>query len=80
MKKIGWLYGLFVFINDSKTYLIHQTSREFLVASRISEAIKYEWHFRSSDTKKQNDSNLHWISINGWLSRELLLNCILIAP
>jgi hypothetical protein len=30
-EKIRQLCGLFVFINDSKIYLIHQTAREFLI-------------------------------------------------
>ncbi|KAK2593245.1 hypothetical protein QQS21_009044 [Conoideocrella luteorostrata] len=44
-KKIRRLCGLFVFINNSRVYLIHQTAREFL----LSEG--HEWFLEQSDTE-----------------------------
>ncbi|KAJ5982454.1 hypothetical protein N7451_012554 [Penicillium sp. IBT 35674x] len=44
-KKLRRLCGLFVFINNSKIYLIHQTAREFLVRKSSSNSVNclYSW-------------------------------------
>lgn len=44
-KKIRWLCGLFIFINNSRVYLIHQTAREFLLSDG------QEWFLERSDTE-----------------------------
>jgi ankyrin repeat protein len=48
-EKIRRLCGLFVFIKDSKIYLIHQTAREFLINNKITETSNYKWSFRMAD-------------------------------
>jgi hypothetical protein len=47
--KVRQLCGLFVFIKDSKIYLIHQTAREFLINNKITENFNYKWSFRMGD-------------------------------
>lgn len=42
-EKIRQLCGLFVFINNSKIYLIHQTAREFLITEKIERPESIEW-------------------------------------
>lgn len=39
-RKIRQLCGLFVFINNSRVYLIHQTAREFLVCNEFSKPLE----------------------------------------
>ncbi|KAJ5646949.1 hypothetical protein N7490_003321 [Penicillium lividum] len=34
-EKLRQLCGLFIFINDSKVYLIHETAREFLIQKKV---------------------------------------------
>lgn len=50
-EKIRQLCGLFVFINNSRIYLIHQTAREFLtdIASRSDDL---DWSFKRSETDR----------------------------
>ncbi|KAJ5932870.1 hypothetical protein N7516_007359, partial [Penicillium verrucosum] len=44
---MGWklrlLCGLFIFINNSRIYLIHQTAREFLIAKENTQLERTEW-------------------------------------
>lgn len=42
-RKVRRLCGLFVFINNSKIYLIHQTAREFLITEKIERPESIEW-------------------------------------
>ncbi|KAF3391859.1 Ankyrin repeat domain-containing protein 50 [Talaromyces pinophilus] len=51
-EKIRRLCGLFVFINDSKIYLIHQTAREFLITN-IDGTTRHKWHFLLIDIEKE---------------------------
>lgn len=48
--KIRHLCGLFVFINNSRIYLIHQTAREFLVRS-ATQSQSPEWSFEHASTE-----------------------------
>lgn len=50
-KKIRQLCGLFIFINDSKIYLIHQTAREFLISTMADESINRRWYLKPNDTE-----------------------------
>ncbi|KAJ5297125.1 uncharacterized protein N7443_008018 [Penicillium atrosanguineum] len=52
-KKLRRLCGLFVFINNSKIYLIHQTAREFLVKRSCSNSINYLYSWSLTDTEDQ---------------------------
>ncbi|CAG8006550.1 unnamed protein product, partial [Penicillium salamii] len=52
-KKLRRLCGLFVFINNSKIYLIHQTAREFLVKKSNSNSINYLYSWSLTDTEDQ---------------------------
>ncbi|KAJ5642275.1 hypothetical protein N7490_006275 [Penicillium lividum] len=52
-KKLRRLCGLFVFINNSKIYLIHQTAREFLVKKSCSNSINYLYSWSLTDTEDQ---------------------------
>jgi hypothetical protein len=70
-EKIRRLCGLFVFINDSKIYLIHQTAREFLTSNKISETTIHKWHLRSSDT----ESKMAQICIRYLLMDDLVYGC-----
>jgi ankyrin repeat protein len=51
-KKIRQLCGLFVFIKESKIYLIHQTAREFLISNHDKSA-SLRWHLEPSKTEVQ---------------------------
>lgn len=44
-RKIRRLCGLFVFINNSRVYLIHQTAREFLLST------DHDWSLQQGDTE-----------------------------
>ncbi|KAJ5814106.1 uncharacterized protein N7503_000856 [Penicillium pulvis] len=53
-KKLRQLCGLFVFINNSKIYLIHQTARDFLVGKETIETthsldLAFPWRLRDPD-------------------------------
>jgi ankyrin repeat protein len=50
-EKIRRLCGLFVFINNSKIYLIHQTAREFLIDKKMTGSSDDKWFFEPSDTE-----------------------------
>ncbi|CAG8214968.1 unnamed protein product, partial [Penicillium olsonii] len=52
-QKLRRLCGLFVFINNSKIYLIHQTAREFLVKKSNSNSINYLYSWSLTDTEDQ---------------------------
>ncbi|KAJ5737403.1 uncharacterized protein N7483_002528 [Penicillium malachiteum] len=52
-KKLRRLCGLFVFINNSKIYLIHQTAREFLVQKSRSNSANYLYCWSLTDTEDQ---------------------------
>jgi hypothetical protein len=52
-KKLRRLCGLFVFINNSKIYLIHQTAREFLVQKSSSNSVNYLYSWSLTDTEDQ---------------------------
>lgn len=52
-KKLRRLCGLFVFINNSKIYLIHQTAREFLVKKSNSSSTNYLYSWSLTDTEDQ---------------------------
>lgn len=52
-KKLRRLCGLFVFINNSKIYLIHQTAREFLVKKSGSNSVNYLYSWTLTDTEDQ---------------------------
>ncbi|KAE8386051.1 hypothetical protein BDV23DRAFT_9169 [Aspergillus alliaceus] len=51
--KIRQLCGLFVFINNSKIYLIHQTAREFLIGRNIANkpTSQYSFELRDADSE-----------------------------
>ncbi|KAE8373776.1 hypothetical protein BDV26DRAFT_296646 [Aspergillus bertholletiae] len=51
IRRIRHLCGLFVFVNNSKIYLIHQTAREFLIKSNIANAPTsgYSFELRDAD-------------------------------
>ncbi|EED22542.1 Pfs, NACHT and Ankyrin domain protein, partial [Talaromyces stipitatus ATCC 10500] len=51
-KKIRQLCGLFVFIKESRIYLIHQTAREFLI-SRHDRSANMHWHLEQRKTEIQ---------------------------
>jgi ankyrin repeat protein len=51
-KKIRQLCGLFVFIKESKIYLIHQTAREFLI-SQHDRSSNIHWHLEQRKTEIQ---------------------------
>ncbi|KFG77466.1 hypothetical protein MANI_024959 [Metarhizium anisopliae] len=50
-KKIRQLCGLFVFVNNTRVYLIHQTAREFLINSAMRNDSR-EWVFQQVDTEE----------------------------
>lgn len=50
-KKLRRLCGLFVFVNDSKIHLIHQTAREFLIAKSSSNDVNLVYSWRLSDAE-----------------------------
>ncbi|KAJ5675431.1 hypothetical protein N7462_008328 [Penicillium macrosclerotiorum] len=49
--KLRQLCGLFVFINNSKIYLIHQTAREFLIQKQASENLQFTYWSSISDAE-----------------------------
>jgi ankyrin repeat protein len=49
-QKIRRLCGLFVFINDTKIYLIHQTAREFLT-TKVNSSTSFKWYLEPSQTE-----------------------------
>ncbi|KAE8553643.1 hypothetical protein EYB25_005025 [Talaromyces marneffei] len=51
-EKIRQLCGLFVFIQESKIYLIHQTAREFLT-SKQDRSANIHWHLEQRKTEIQ---------------------------
>ncbi|KAJ5787128.1 hypothetical protein N7457_002118 [Penicillium paradoxum] len=51
--KLRRLCGLFVFINNSKIYLIHQTAREFLIQDASSRSVNFTYSFSLSDAEEQ---------------------------
>ena len=52
-RKLRRLCGLFVFINNSKIYLIHQTAREFLLKKSSSNSVNYLYSWSLTDTEDQ---------------------------
>ena len=52
-KKLRGLCGLFVFTNNSKIYLIHQTAREFLIREKVDNYPISAYSFRLKDTEDQ---------------------------
>ncbi|KAJ6047297.1 uncharacterized protein N7446_007574 [Penicillium canescens] len=52
-KKLRRLCGLFVFINNSKIYLIHQTAREFLIEQTSSNSVDFAFSCSLSDNEDQ---------------------------
>ncbi|KAJ6126271.1 hypothetical protein N7471_010764 [Penicillium samsonianum] len=52
-KKLRRLCGLFVFVNNSKIYLIHQTAREFLIEKANSNDLNFAYSCGLSDTEDQ---------------------------
>ncbi|GFF25367.1 isoform 2 of ankyrin repeat domain-containing protein 50 [Aspergillus udagawae] len=51
-KRIREFCGLFVFINDSKIYLIHQTAREFLINRDSASILDSIYAFEQTDAEK----------------------------
>lgn len=51
-EKIRQLCGLFVFIQNSKIYLVHQTAREFLIDRQNKANFDRKWSFDASDAEK----------------------------
>ncbi|KAE8354650.1 hypothetical protein BDV28DRAFT_146933 [Aspergillus coremiiformis] len=51
--KICQLCGLFVFINNSRIYLIHQTAREFLIGRKIANKPTSEYSFEWQDAESE---------------------------
>ncbi|KAJ5267434.1 hypothetical protein N7478_000692 [Penicillium angulare] len=52
-KKLRRLCGLFVFINNSKIYFIHQTAREFLLKKSSSNSVDCLYSWSLTDTEDQ---------------------------
>lgn len=69
-KKIRRLCGLFIFINDSRIYLIHQTAREFLVRIKANENVYRKWSFRADET----EFKMAWLCVRYLLFRDLIGN------
>jgi ankyrin repeat protein len=55
-EKLRQLCGLFVFINNSKIYLIHQTAREFLVRKSSSHSVNDLYSWSLTDAEEQMSS------------------------
>ncbi|KUL81610.1 hypothetical protein ZTR_10658 [Talaromyces verruculosus] len=49
-EKIRRLCGLFIFIKDSRVYLIHQTAREFLIR-RVERPSSLKWYLEPNETE-----------------------------
>ena len=52
-RKLRRLCGLFVFINNSKIYLIHQTARDFLIAKANLDHVGFVYSWKPSDPEDQ---------------------------
>jgi hypothetical protein len=52
-RKLRRLCGLFVFINNSKVFLIHQTVREFLLKKGSSHNVEYLYSWTLTDVEHQ---------------------------
>jgi hypothetical protein len=52
-KRLRRLCGLFVFINNSKVYLIHQTARESLISKNNSDNVGLAYSWRLSNAEDQ---------------------------
>jgi ankyrin repeat protein len=52
-KNLRRLCGLFVFINNSKIYLIHQTAREFLMRKSSSNSVNYLYSWNLTNAEDQ---------------------------
>ncbi|KAJ5889949.1 hypothetical protein N7504_010759, partial [Penicillium tannophilum] len=68
-KKLRQLCGLFVFINNSKIYLIHQTARDFLVGKETIETtqsldLAFPWRLRDPDEQMAHIC-LRYLSMDG---------------
>ena len=50
-QKIRQLCGLFIFINNSKIYLIHQTAREFLISKEVTDHPNFAYSCSRNDTE-----------------------------
>ncbi|KAJ5660885.1 uncharacterized protein N7484_000257 [Penicillium longicatenatum] len=53
LRKVRQLCGLFVFTNNSKIYLIHQTAREFLIRKQNSDNLRVTYWSSLSDAENQ---------------------------
>lgn len=63
-RKIRQLCGLFVFIKDSKIYLIHETAREFLIGNHDISA-NVHWHLEQRKTEVlMTDICVRYLPIN----------------
>ncbi|KAJ6032491.1 purine and uridine phosphorylase [Penicillium herquei] len=54
--KLRQLCGLFIFINNSKVYLIHQTAREFLITNTILDSVDSVYSWTLSEAGQQMGS------------------------
>ncbi|KGO57587.1 hypothetical protein PEX2_020310 [Penicillium expansum] len=52
-RKLRHLCGLFVFVKNSKIYLIHQTAREFLIKKANSDDVNFSYSSALNDIEKQ---------------------------
>ncbi|GMF75401.1 unnamed protein product [Aspergillus oryzae] len=52
VQRVRRLCGLFVFVNNSKIYLIHQTAREFLVKRNIAHKPSSRYSFQWQDAER----------------------------
>ncbi|KAJ5556434.1 hypothetical protein N7494_000349 [Penicillium frequentans] len=68
-KKLRQLCGLFVFVNNSKIYLIHQTARDFLIGKEITETTHsldpaFPWRLRDPEEQMAHIC-LRYLSMDG---------------
>ncbi|EED23384.1 ankyrin repeat-containing protein, putative [Talaromyces stipitatus ATCC 10500] len=77
-KKIRQLCGLFIFIRDSKVYLIHQTAREFLISQHVRSA-SFHWYLEPHTTEVQmTNICVRYLLMNDLVSnREKLVRSLL---
>ncbi|CAI0655001.1 unnamed protein product, partial [Colletotrichum noveboracense] len=68
--QIRELCGLFVFINDNRIYLIHQTAKEFLVSQDLSNYSK-EKSWKRSLSRPDSDTIMTQISVQYLLFRDI---------
>jgi ankyrin repeat protein len=68
-RKIRHLCGLFVFIKESKIYLIHQTARDFLI-NRHNGSGNIHWHLEQRET----DVQMTQICVKYLLMNDLISN------